>query len=42
MPDVSNERNALIFKSQEIHEFQTTENLNEITVRTFNFASDYA
>jgi len=42
MPDVSNERNALIFKSQEVHEFQTTENLNEIAVRTSSLASDYA
>lgn len=42
VPDISNEHNALIFKSQKVHEFQTTENINEIAVRTSNLESDYA
>jgi len=42
VPDILNERNALIFKSQEVREIETTENLNLIAVRTSNLASDSA
>jgi len=43
VPDVLNERNALIFNSQEVREIETTENLlNLIAVRTSNLASDCA
>jgi hypothetical protein len=42
VPDVSKERNALILKSQEVHESQKTENLYEIAVRTSSLASDNA
>jgi hypothetical protein len=42
VPDVSDERNTFIFKSQEVHESQKTKNLNEIATRTSNLTSSNA